>query len=210
MIPADVEKFIARKFRSADRENAVALLEAAALHDGTAPSPRLLRCAAVASDGSIERLRMDQKIEPLNPQDIADLGAKRNGTSNFRSTIIAYLCPACGANVALKIDRSIELPADDYDEYSVAVVRCQACRFRGVTTCGESRRGALDSESVDYRCHQLADADLERLATSVEECPAPPNRNCLCRSHPLLSQTDSKGLGLIAQVLKSFPMKDVP
>ncbi|MBI3917143.1 MAG: hypothetical protein HY322_09060 [Betaproteobacteria bacterium] len=123
MIPADVEKFIARKFRSADQENAVALLEAAALHDGTAPSPRLLRCAAVASDGSIERLRMDQKIEPLNPQDIAD---------------------------------------------------------------------------------------LERLATSVEECPAPPNRNCLCRSHPLLLQTDSKGLGLIAQVLKSFPMKDVP
>lgn len=63
MIPADVEKFIARKFRSADQENAVALLEAAALHDGTAPSPRLLRCAAVASDGSIERLRME--IETL-------------------------------------------------------------------------------------------------------------------------------------------------
>ncbi|HZM44659.1 MAG TPA: hypothetical protein VFC14_07490 [Burkholderiales bacterium] len=63
MIPADVEKFIARKFRSEDQENALELLEAATLHDGTAPGPRLLRCAAVASDGSIQRLRME--IETL-------------------------------------------------------------------------------------------------------------------------------------------------
>jgi len=40
MIPSDVEKFIARRF-----------------------GPPLLRCAAVASDGSIERLRME--IESL-------------------------------------------------------------------------------------------------------------------------------------------------
>ena len=123
---------------------------------------------------------------------------------------MAYLCPACGANDALKIDCSIELPAGYFDEYSIAVVQCQACRFRGVTTCGESRRGSLDSESVDYSCHQLTDADLESLATLVGECPDPPNRGCQCRSHRLLSQTDSKGLGLIAQVLKSFPMKYVP
>jgi hypothetical protein len=63
VIPLDVEKFIARKFDSADREEALALLKAATIHDGSPPGPRLLRCAAVASGGSIERLRME--IETL-------------------------------------------------------------------------------------------------------------------------------------------------
>jgi hypothetical protein len=59
MIPADVEKFIIRKFEPSHRAEALALLETATLHDGSAPGPRLLRCAAVASGGSIERLRME-------------------------------------------------------------------------------------------------------------------------------------------------------
>lgn len=63
MIPADVETFVARKFAEADRAEALALLHSAVIHDGTVPVARLLRCAAVASGGSMERLRME--IETL-------------------------------------------------------------------------------------------------------------------------------------------------
>ena len=63
MIPTDVARFVARKFDASEQDEALALLEAARLHDGSAPEVRLLRCAAVASGGSIERLRME--IETL-------------------------------------------------------------------------------------------------------------------------------------------------
>ena len=63
MIPPDVERFIARRFAPSDRAEATALLEAATIHDGSKPEPRLLRCAVVASVGSMDRLRME--IETL-------------------------------------------------------------------------------------------------------------------------------------------------
>ena len=59
MIPDDVRKFIARTFEVSDQREALALLEAATLHDGSPPGQRLLRCAAVASAGSLGRLRME-------------------------------------------------------------------------------------------------------------------------------------------------------
>ena len=63
MIPVDVERFIARRFEAPDQTEAFRLLESAVIHDGSAAGPRLWRCAAVASGGSIERLRME--IETL-------------------------------------------------------------------------------------------------------------------------------------------------
>ena len=63
MIPTDVARFVARKFGVSEQEEALALLQAARLHDGSAPEARLLRCAVVASGGSMERLRME--IETL-------------------------------------------------------------------------------------------------------------------------------------------------
>jgi len=63
VIPDDILKFIARRFAAPERAQALALLDGATLHDGSAPGPRLLRCAAVASGGSIARLRME--IETL-------------------------------------------------------------------------------------------------------------------------------------------------
>ena len=59
MIPTDVEKFIARRFKASDQTEALALLETAIIHDGSAAEPRLLRCAAVARAGSLERLRTE-------------------------------------------------------------------------------------------------------------------------------------------------------
>ena len=63
MIPPDVVKFVARRFDEANRDEALTLLGQARLHDGTIPEARLLRCAAVASGGSMDRLRME--IETL-------------------------------------------------------------------------------------------------------------------------------------------------
>ena len=62
-IPEDVERYVARKFAGPERQEALALLEAATIHDGSKPDVRLLRCTAVASGGSMERLRME--IETL-------------------------------------------------------------------------------------------------------------------------------------------------
>ena len=54
---------IASRFRPSDQREALALIQAATMHDGSAPGSRLLRCATVASGGSIHRLRME--IESL-------------------------------------------------------------------------------------------------------------------------------------------------
>ena len=59
MLPPDVEKFVFRKFDPSERDRVLKLLAAATIHDGTTPKPRLLRCAVVASGGSMERLVME-------------------------------------------------------------------------------------------------------------------------------------------------------
>jgi hypothetical protein len=63
VIPDDVAKFIARSFKPHEQEEALDLLGAATIHDGSPASPRLVRCACVASGGSLDRLRME--IETL-------------------------------------------------------------------------------------------------------------------------------------------------
>lgn len=70
MIPDDVAKFVARTFRPSEQGPALALLKAATIHDGSAPGPRLLRCAAVASGGSIERLRMEVETLARDYRDV--------------------------------------------------------------------------------------------------------------------------------------------
>jgi len=59
VIPDDVIAFIARKFNAADRDSEASILSAAKIHDGSAASPRLIRCAAVASRGSLDQLRAE-------------------------------------------------------------------------------------------------------------------------------------------------------
>ena len=59
MIPTDVDAYIKRKFAPGDQESAATLLSTATTEDGTVASPRLVRCAAVASGGSLDRLRAE-------------------------------------------------------------------------------------------------------------------------------------------------------
>jgi hypothetical protein len=59
VIPDDVTRFVIRRFAAVDQTEVFTLLNGAKLHDGSQPEPRLLRCAVVASFGSVERLRME-------------------------------------------------------------------------------------------------------------------------------------------------------
>ena len=57
MIPQDAKDFIASNFAAADQDQAVWALSGARIETGAAASPRLMRCALMASGGSLERLR---------------------------------------------------------------------------------------------------------------------------------------------------------
>jgi hypothetical protein len=74
VIPTDVEAFIARKFSAEDRKMAARLLEGATIHDGSPAEPRLVRCAAVASAGSLEKLRYFVDLLKIDFRDVIMAG----------------------------------------------------------------------------------------------------------------------------------------
>jgi hypothetical protein len=57
MIPADVEAYLRRSFVDDEVEQAIALLDAAVTHTGAPAQPRLQRCAVIACNGSLSRLK---------------------------------------------------------------------------------------------------------------------------------------------------------
>ena len=56
-LPPDVEGFVRQSFATSELSGALQLLEAAVLHDGSTPNHRMLRCAVIASGGSLGSLR---------------------------------------------------------------------------------------------------------------------------------------------------------
>ena len=74
MSASDVEAFIVRRFRPEDREAATRLLEGATIHDGSVAEPRLIRCAAVASAGSLEKLRYFVDLLKVDYRDVIMAG----------------------------------------------------------------------------------------------------------------------------------------
>jgi hypothetical protein len=74
-VPADIEKYIARTFEGPDRDAALALCQSATLDDGSPAGPRLIRCALVASAGSLEKLRSEIDHLKIDYRDVI-LGAE--------------------------------------------------------------------------------------------------------------------------------------
>lgn len=74
MIPNDVTAFIARRFPPAHHESATALLSTATLENGTLATARLVRCAAVASGGSLERLAAEVARLKVDWRDVVVAG----------------------------------------------------------------------------------------------------------------------------------------
>jgi len=102
------------------------------------------------------------------------------------------VCPLCKGVGSFDITSSIELPPDPWwDELTLQLVECSACQFRGVAVYRESRRGALDRESVDHSCFRVEDAERARVSAMIRECASPADRRCPCRSHTFLAGTSS-------------------
>ena len=56
-LPEDVQALLERTFSPEELGEALLVLGRARIEDGTVPTPQLLRCAAFASSGSLERLK---------------------------------------------------------------------------------------------------------------------------------------------------------
>jgi hypothetical protein len=105
---------------------------------------------------------------------------------------MSFQCPECRG--ALHITARLELPPDSRsDEITLQIVTCQDCGFAAIAVYEESRRGALDAESVDHRGLRIAAADLRALRAQIRSCPQPGNPRCVCTAHQALGRKDSSG-----------------
>lgn len=105
-----------------------------------------------------------------------------------------FLCPECSTPRSLKISLKIELPPDSRsDEIALQVVKCFQCGFAGIAVYEESRRGALDTESVDHAGYYVSADDLKAVSEMMNQCPEPGNRQCGCSVHLRLGRADTSG-----------------
>ena len=94
-----------------------------------------------------------------------------------------FVCPQC-SGVSMNINKSIELPPDSRsDEIAVQTLKCLKCGFYGLGVYEESRRGSLDSESVDHRGYYVDDCTIASIEKMIGQCPEPKNSGCRCRIH---------------------------
>lgn len=69
-LPADLLAFLAATYPPGQQERAAQLLSQARIEDGTAPSARVLRCAAFASRGQLQRLEYYVALIALDWRDV--------------------------------------------------------------------------------------------------------------------------------------------
>ena len=81
MLPPDVIDFVLRRFGVEDRPEALRILANATIHDGSPAGPRLVRCAAVASAGALERLKEYVRLLQVDFRDVVMAG-EYCGTGN--------------------------------------------------------------------------------------------------------------------------------
>lgn len=104
---------------------------------------------------------------------------------------IPLICPKCSEGT-LKISSSIELVPDSRsDEISVQITRCPQCGFTGLATYEESRRGALNGESVAHREYYVSTTNLTALRQLIQQCPDPRNPQCNCKVHHTIGRVDA-------------------
>lgn len=105
-----------------------------------------------------------------------------------------FVCPECREVGSLNITSAIDIEYDSRsDEISLQIVECSACGFRGVAVYEESRRGALDSESVDHYGYKMDEVEIESLLALISHCPRPRDESCACQTHQTLSRRNETG-----------------
>jgi hypothetical protein len=70
----DIAGQVQRSYSGSDRDAAIALLLNARIEDGSAAAPRLQRCALLASQGSLEKLRHYVKLLEVDSRDVIVAG----------------------------------------------------------------------------------------------------------------------------------------
>ena len=106
---------------------------------------------------------------------------------------MAFLCPDCSTN-SLSIGLRLELPPDCWwDEITLQAVECSQCGFVGIAVYEESRRGAVDTETIDHRGYRVSADDFETLKETIKQCPEPGNWRCECSAHRRLGRKDASG-----------------
>jgi len=73
-IPQDVRTFIEGSFPQEEWGEAILVLRNARIEDGTTPSPRLLRCVAVASHGNMQWLEHFASLLAIDWRDVIMAG----------------------------------------------------------------------------------------------------------------------------------------
>jgi hypothetical protein len=110
-----------------------------------------------------------------------------------RAVEMSFLCPKC-SNRSMNIVSSIELPPDSRsDEIAIQITKCSQCSFVELAIYEESRRGALDSESVDHRGYYVKTTTLTSLLNRISRCPEPRNPRCKCSVHSTLNSVNAFG-----------------
>ncbi len=74
-------------------------------------------------------------------------------------------------------------PDERSDEVTLQIVRCAACGLAAVAVYEESRRGALDDESVFHAAFPTDEDALDEMRDIFASCRAPENPDCQCRGH---------------------------
>ncbi|WP_313917692.1 hypothetical protein [Tahibacter sp.] len=83
-LPTDIEIFVKDKFVEHEQLEALSVLENAKTHDGSMATPRLLRCALVASDRTLKGLRYQVAGLEMDYRDVVLAGeyTRNNGVSS--------------------------------------------------------------------------------------------------------------------------------
>ena len=109
-----------------------------------------------------------------------------------------FICPRC-RGVSMKITSNIDLPPDSRsDEVSIQIIKCSKCGFAGLGIHEETRRGKLDSESVNHRGYYLDDSTLASLEKRISNAQS--QRNLVANAESIalwVAQTNlADGTGL--------------
>ena len=123
---------------------------------------------------------------------------------------MSMICPECGSNT-LEITQSLDLPPDGRnDEIILQVVQCGACKFHGLAVYGESRRGALDSDSWEHEGYRVDEQNFQVVVNAIRQCPKPGDRRCQCSTHQSYGQpTENRWDGLTKNGIKILGYFDI-
>ena len=121
-----------------------------------------------------------------------------------------FRCPQCLTRDSLEITLGIDQypdrdsPATGISTYgyrgdpgskgfSLQVVACSICPFRGIAIYTEGRGDCPESESWQHIGYWVSLDAVEAVSAAIRSCPDPHNSHCLCPVHTSLAQNDVDG-----------------